>query len=127
MTTTHSTGMNRTVSVKLPRLPARKVHASHYPGPSQHRSSSKLKEGTADLDRVIPSEGGNHRHVCDRKDRSDHPDIEKFAPEPISLCRPRARQEEPETKLWKVERGKVSKPLRAVTTVKCRQVYLRDV
>jgi len=29
------TGMNRTVSVRLPKLPAKKVHASHLSGSSR--------------------------------------------------------------------------------------------
>ena len=39
----HRTGMNRTVSVKLPMLPAKNVHASHYPGPNKKCFNGNIK------------------------------------------------------------------------------------
>ena len=54
MISAYKTGINRTVSVKLPILPAKKVHASHYPMPSQHLSSPGQRVKNADLQRVIP-------------------------------------------------------------------------
>ena len=44
MIKTHKTGMNKTVNVRLPRLPAKKVHASHYPKQSQQKPCSKHQE-----------------------------------------------------------------------------------
>lgn len=71
---TYRMGVNQSVKVKLPRLPAKKVYASLYR--RLYQSDPDRRGRKTHLQGITSREDGNEWHISDGTGRANHPGLE---------------------------------------------------